>query len=154
MGPVYLRATDKWVRRVGIMLQLGWKERTDSQYLQTAILANQGDEDFFIQKAIGWALRDYSKVNPEWVRTFVANHALSALAQREGCKYLWRDLQIVPAIRSKRVANKKRWQIELSSCECSYYWNNMSRYRPTTLPNTETLFKIIGAIVSFSGCSR
>ncbi|AYC71429.1 hypothetical protein D5289_05000 [Lactiplantibacillus plantarum] len=88
MGPVYLRATDKWVRRVGITLQLGWKERTDSQYLQTAILANQGDEDFFIQKAIGWALRDYSKVNPEWVRTFVANHALSALAQREGCKYL------------------------------------------------------------------
>ncbi|RDG27079.1 hypothetical protein DQM20_07885 [Lactiplantibacillus plantarum] len=88
VGPVHLRATDKWVRRVGITLQLGWKERTDSQYLQTAILANQGDEDFFIQKAIGWALRDYSKVNPEWVRTFVANHALSALAQREGCKYL------------------------------------------------------------------
>ncbi|AVW10606.1 DNA alkylation repair protein [Lactiplantibacillus paraplantarum] len=87
-GPVYLRATDKWVRRVGITLQLGWQQQTNVQYLRTAILSNQCDEDFFIQKAIGWALRDYSKTNPAWGREFLATTTLSRLAQREGQKYL------------------------------------------------------------------
>ncbi|ASZ32343.1 MULTISPECIES: DNA alkylation repair protein [Lactobacillaceae] len=63
-------------------------ERGRIANLQTAILTNRGDDDFFIQKAIGWALRDYGKVNPEWGRAFVANNVLSSLARREGCKYL------------------------------------------------------------------
>lgn len=45
-------------------------------------------EEFFIQKAIGWVLREYSKTNPESVRIFINNHRLAPLSVREGSKYL------------------------------------------------------------------
>lgn len=61
---------------------------TDQAYLTTAILTNRTDDEFFIQKAIGRALRDYSKTNPAWVTQFIASHVLSPLAMREGSKYL------------------------------------------------------------------
>lgn len=88
LGTAYLSADDLWLRRVGITLQLERKMQTDENYLRTAILNNQSDDEFFIQKAIGWALRDYSKTNPEWVRSFFTTVPLSKLAQREGQKYL------------------------------------------------------------------
>jgi len=88
LGTAYLNADELWLRRVGITLQLGRKMQTDENYLRTAILNNQSDDEFFIQKAIGWALRDYSKTNPEWVRSFFTTVPLSKLAQREGQKYL------------------------------------------------------------------
>ncbi len=60
-----------WYRRVAINLQLMFKESTDTELLAQAILADLTTDEFFIQKAIGWALRDYSKVNPDWVRDFI-----------------------------------------------------------------------------------
>jgi len=77
-----------WYRRVAINLQLLFKEQTDPALLAQAILAVLTTEEFFIQKAIGWALRDYSKVNPDWVKNFMQQHSLSKLALREGSKYI------------------------------------------------------------------
>ncbi len=83
-----LAADSFWQRRVAITLQLLWKEQTDTAWLERAILQNRHDEEFFIQKAIGWALRDYSKTNPDWVRSFLQRHELSRLAVREASKYV------------------------------------------------------------------
>ncbi|MDT2661580.1 DNA alkylation repair protein [Enterococcus hulanensis] len=77
-----------WYRRIAINLQLLFKEQTDPALLAQAILADLTTEEFFIQKAIGWALRDYSKVNPDWVKNFMQQHSLSKLALREGSKYI------------------------------------------------------------------
>ncbi|MGI6359051.1 MAG: DNA alkylation repair protein [Bacillota bacterium] len=83
-----LAADSIWQRRVAITLQLLWKEQTDTAWLCRAILSNIDEGEFFIQKAIGWALRDYAKTNPAWVRRFLARHQLSKLAVREGSKHL------------------------------------------------------------------
>lgn len=89
LGEDYLIAEDKWLRRVGITLQLGQKSATNPLYLTKMIEQNQDDPEFFIQKAIGWALRDYSKTEPAWVANFLVTHpVLSNLAKREASKYL------------------------------------------------------------------
>lgn len=77
-----------WLKRVTIIFQLKYKDKTDSDFLSKAILINCNTEEFFINKAIGWALREYSKTNPEWVRTFIKANNLSALSIREASKYL------------------------------------------------------------------
>ena len=83
-------ATDEnlWLRRTAVIAQLGAKERTDLGLLTYAIEANIGDTDFFIRKAIGWALRQYARVDADWVRDFVAGHEtlLSGLSKREALK--------------------------------------------------------------------
>ncbi len=82
--------TNLWVRRTSIIAQLGAKQRTDLTLLTLAIDANVGDPDFFIRKAIGWALRQYARTDPEWVRAFVADREdqLSGLSKREALKHL------------------------------------------------------------------
>lgn len=79
---------DFWMRRVAITLQLMEKDRTDTRMLTEAILPDLKTDEFFIQKAIGWALRSYSKVNSRWVAHYIASHDLSRLAISEGSKYL------------------------------------------------------------------
>ncbi|KRN29670.1 DNA alkylation repair enzyme [Lactobacillus selangorensis] len=79
---------DFWLRRISLTLQLGFKERTKTDFLTHVIETDLQTDEFFIQKAIGWALRDYSKTNPQWVAAFIATHSLSKLAVREGSKYL------------------------------------------------------------------
>lgn len=83
-----LSADSLWQRRTAITLQLMWKEQTDTAWLVRAIVQNIADPEFFIQKAIGWSLRDYAWTNPAWVRQFIAEHQLSKLAAREGSKHL------------------------------------------------------------------
>jgi len=87
-GNQFITTDEMWLRRVGITLQLSLKDATDPVFLTKAIEKAQPDSEFFIQKAIGWALRDYSKTAPVWVKAFVASHQLSALAQREALKAL------------------------------------------------------------------
>ena len=77
-----------WNRRVAINLQLMYKEKTDTELLKKAIIYDRTTEEFFIQKAIGWSLRQYSKVEPKWVAEFMEQVTLSPLATREGSKYL------------------------------------------------------------------
>ncbi len=78
---------DFWLRRIAITLQLGFKEKTQTQLLKQAIQIDRSTNEFFIQKAIGWALRDYSKTNADWVKKQLAE-GLSPLATREASKYL------------------------------------------------------------------
>lgn len=77
-----------WMRRISILLQLSEKKTVNQQLLTQAIEYDIKTDEFFIQKAIGWALRDYSKYNPEWVTNFIKNHELSKLAKFEGSKYI------------------------------------------------------------------
>ena len=62
---------DIWLRRVAIDHQLLRKEKTNVQLMEKILLNNLDQTEFFINKAIGWALRDYSKTNPEWVARFI-----------------------------------------------------------------------------------
>jgi 3-methyladenine DNA glycosylase AlkD len=86
----WIRDDDLWLRRTSIICQLGHKTETDIELLSDACVANLGDPDFFIRKAIGWALREYAKTDPEWVRAFVRVHReeLAALSYREATKHL------------------------------------------------------------------
>lgn len=79
-----------WLRRVAIDHQLLRKEKTDTDLLEQILVNNLGQKEFFINKAIGWALRDYSKTNPEWVRAFIERHRpqMAPLTIREAEKYL------------------------------------------------------------------
>ena len=77
-----------WLNRISIIFQLKFKEETDTEFLIRAILTNSYKGEFFIDKAIGWALREYSKTNREWVKDFIENNPLSKLSVREGSKYL------------------------------------------------------------------
>lgn len=81
---------DLWVRRTAILCQLGSRAATDEALLRWALARNLGDPDFFIRKAVGWALREHAKTAPDWVRAFVAEHAdeLSPLSRREALKHL------------------------------------------------------------------
>lgn len=80
---------DLWLRRLAIISQLGRKDRLDAALLAEVIEPNIQDREFFIRKAIGWALRQHARVDPEWVRTFVAEHDdLSGLSKREALKHL------------------------------------------------------------------
>jgi 3-methyladenine DNA glycosylase AlkD len=83
------RDPDLWKRRTSIICQIGSKAGTDTTLLTDCIDANLSDRDFFIRKAIGWALRDYSKTDPTWVRAFIEERGerLSPLSRREGLKY-------------------------------------------------------------------
>jgi 3-methyladenine DNA glycosylase AlkD len=81
--------TDLWKRRTSIICQLHFKEETDTKLLSSAIEANIGDRDFFIRKGIGWALRQFARTEPAWVRAFVDSHpGLSPLSVREAVKHL------------------------------------------------------------------
>lgn len=82
------RDEDLWIRRVAIICQLGRKERMDTDLLTEVIEANATHADFFIRKAIGWALRDRARVDPDGVRAFVREHDLSPLSVREAVKHL------------------------------------------------------------------
>ncbi len=84
------RDEDFWLRRLAIEHQLLQKEETDVQLLEQILVNNLDQFEFFINKAIGWALRDYSKTNPDWVLEFIEKYKdkLSKLSIKEGSKYL------------------------------------------------------------------
>ena len=79
-----------WLRRTAILFQLSYKDQTNEDILYKYIIKNADQKEFFIQKAIGWALREYSKTNPESVALFINETELAPLSKREGSKYLKR----------------------------------------------------------------
>lgn len=87
---VWLADDDLWLIRTAILHQLTYRERTDAGWLFAACAARAEHPDFFIRKAIGWALRQYARTDPEAVRGFVAEHRgrLSGLSVREALKHL------------------------------------------------------------------
>lgn len=84
----WIRSDNFWFRRSALLYQLKYKKDTDFERLKNYILRTAGEKEFFIQKAQGWALREYAKTNPELVRQFVAENAstLSQLTKREALK--------------------------------------------------------------------
>jgi 3-methyladenine DNA glycosylase AlkD len=81
---------DLWLRRTAILSQLTFKEQTDLALLREAIEPNLADTSFWIRKAIGWALRQYARTDPDWVRATVGEYGerLSGLSRREALKHL------------------------------------------------------------------
>jgi 3-methyladenine DNA glycosylase AlkD len=77
-----------WLRRLAILAQLGHRDRVDRELLTAIIEPNVGDPEFFVRKAIGWALREVARHDPGWVRAFVDSHPLSPLSRREAMKHL------------------------------------------------------------------
>lgn len=84
------RDKDKWIRRSTIICQLQHKEETDHEQLFDLCLKMAHEKEFFIQKAIGWALREYSKTDPSAVKKFLSTNKtlLAPLSYREGAKHL------------------------------------------------------------------
>ena len=81
---------DFWIRRVAILHQLGRKNKTNIKLLEKILINNFGSSEFFINKAIGWILRDYSKTNPDWVKNFIEENKdeMDKLSIREASKYI------------------------------------------------------------------
>lgn len=77
-----------WLQRTCLLFQLKYKMKTDTVLLAKYIMHLKAEKEFFIRKAIGWILREYSKVNPDWVRSFVSSTELSGLSRRVASKYI------------------------------------------------------------------
>jgi 3-methyladenine DNA glycosylase AlkD len=84
------KSDDIWLKRVSIIFQLSYKQNTDLELLERHILENAENNDLFIQKAIGWALREYSKTDYRWVLNFVIQNStkLKASSKREAIKWI------------------------------------------------------------------
>jgi 3-methyladenine DNA glycosylase AlkD len=82
------RSDNIWLQRSSLMFQKKYRSKTNKELLTKYILHLKSSKEFFVQKAIGWALREYSKTNPAWVKQFVAAHDLPSLSQREALKRL------------------------------------------------------------------
>jgi 3-methyladenine DNA glycosylase AlkD len=81
---------DLWLRRTAVICQLAHRDEVDLDLLTFAIERNLDDPSFWLRKAIGWALRQHARVDPEWVRAYVASlgDRLSGLSRREATKHL------------------------------------------------------------------
>ncbi len=79
-----------WLRRIAIDYQQEYKDKTDTEMLEKIIVLNLNSTEFFINKAIGWSLRDYSKINPKWVIDFIEKHKenMAQLSIKEASKYI------------------------------------------------------------------
>ena len=89
----WITDSNTWVARAAILYQLKWKTETDTERLFRYCLSRGDERDFFIRKAIGWSLREYSKTDAKAVRGFIAAHEtrLSGLSKREALLWLNRS---------------------------------------------------------------
>lgn len=86
----WMHSGNMWLQRTCLIFQLKYKNRLDTALLESFILELKDSKQFFIRKAIGWILREYSKTNPEYVKHFVKNNALSGLSRLEALKWMTR----------------------------------------------------------------
>lgn len=84
----WLKSDHIWLQRCALLFQLKYKTEVDTQLLSITIEALLGSKEFFINKAIGWVLREYSRTNPEWVQAFVNNTQLSVLSKKEALRLM------------------------------------------------------------------
>ncbi len=84
----WLNSGNIWLQRSTLIYQLFYKEDLDTEFLAQAIHRLTGTKEFFINKAIGWILRQYSKTNPVWVEEFVEKTELSGLSKREALRLI------------------------------------------------------------------
>jgi len=83
---LFSNSENMWLNRSAILFQLGYKQKTNFEILKSGCEKHKNSNEFFIQKAIGWALREYGKTNPETVRNFVAITNLKTLSKKEALK--------------------------------------------------------------------
>ena len=85
----WTHSKNMWLRRSALLAHLRHKTRTNTRLLEKTILTLIDEKDFFIQKAIGWVLRQYAYTSPKWVKQFVRKNSaqLSHLAKREAMKH-------------------------------------------------------------------
>ncbi len=86
---VFLWGDEKnmWLQRCSILFQLSFKGKTDKELLTAAIERHRGSKEFFLQKAIGWSLRQYARTDARWVLKFVEEIPLAPLSKREALKH-------------------------------------------------------------------
>ncbi|MEY4969501.1 MAG: hypothetical protein RLZZ261_1272 [Bacteroidota bacterium] len=85
----WIYSDNLWLNRTAMIAQLGFRTETHTEWLDEALSAHIASKEFFHRKAIGWALRDYGKTNPKWVRQWVDSHPeLSGLSRREALRLL------------------------------------------------------------------
>jgi 3-methyladenine DNA glycosylase AlkD len=84
----FSNSENMWLNRSAILFQLGYKEKSNFEVLKSVCQKHKKSNQFFIQKAIGWALREYAKINPEAVKDFVFNSNLKKLSEKEALKNL------------------------------------------------------------------
>lgn len=84
----WAKSSNMWTNRASILHQLKYKKDTNEELLFATIKRHTASKEFFIQKSIGWVLREYAKTNPEVVRQFVENTQLAPLSKREALKHI------------------------------------------------------------------
>jgi len=84
----FSNSTNMWLNRSAIIFQLDYKVKTNFDLLKAECEKNKNSKEFFIQKAIGWALRDYSRFNPNGVQDYVNSTQLKPLSQREALRLI------------------------------------------------------------------
>lgn len=84
----WMNSGNMWLQRTCILFQLKYRINTDTDLLESFIDPLKESKEFFIRKAIGWSLREYSKTNPDYVKVFVKTNQLSGLSQREALKWM------------------------------------------------------------------
>ncbi len=87
----WLSSENIWLQRTALLFQLKYKKDVNTKLLSTIINALLGTNEFFINKAIGWVLREYSRTNPQWVIDFVSETALHNLSRREALRLLKKE---------------------------------------------------------------
>ena len=84
----FSNSENRWLNRSAILFQLGYKKNTNYELLFSECVKHSQSKEFFIQKAIGWALREYGNVNPTLVINFVNNTDLKPLSRKEAIRKL------------------------------------------------------------------
>lgn len=84
----WLESDHIWLQRSALLFQLKYKDDLDTDLLSSTIRALNHSKEFFITKAIGWILREYSRTDPDWVTKFVSNTSLQPLSKREALRLL------------------------------------------------------------------
>ena len=84
----WIASNNIWLQRSAILFQLKYKSELDTKHLEKIILSLNNTNEFFINKAIGWVLREYSRTNPNWVLDFVKKTALSNLSKKEALRLI------------------------------------------------------------------
>lgn len=84
----WLKSNNIWLQRSGLLFQLKYKNDLDTQLLSSIINSLLGSKEFFINKAIGWILREYGKTNPKWVVEFVNKTVLNTLSKKEALRLI------------------------------------------------------------------
>ena len=84
----WMESKNIWLQRSSLLFQLKYRNNLDTAFLSSVIKQLLGSNEFFINKAIGWVLREYSKTDQEWVRAFVKENTLAPLSKKEALRLI------------------------------------------------------------------